>query len=447
MHKKSFNPLPRWTTSESFDSFHKGLVGTTCSDTNESDIESITESIRYFAEACNRVTSISVMSDMHGGFGGLCSSLLRDIRDDMGNHVMIPLWAMTENSSTTDSLDEDIQLHAQLKNLNIPLCYSNMIEHCNLFIPVSSCSTAKLVRDFGFTHSTSDPDQSNNSHSALSYLAVATAVEAASSAYYMSNSVGVVEWCSSATSAGKWPVAMLESSFYRSNDLNNSHHSPEFSRRILESFNEYSCFESDEKREHFSNSSVSASNSVGGSAKPFNLRNLNPFTTSFSSVINGSFAAKFDKNYVYGKPFVNMLNIRSDESNSDLSRCLFNKGAKSSYFLSNCHQQSHPLIIPYDMTQFVPEPAAIHSIYSSSNNLLKNTNQLVSSAELSVISAVGSNALVGSHLSEVVTRWSQRSSRCSVQLAKIGLDEDDCRELEESLTNILTRYDCSPTGL
>lgn len=58
---------------------------------------------------------------------------------------------------------------------------------------------------------------------------------------------------------------------------------------------------------------------------------------------------------------------------------------------------------------------------------------------LSGVGAVGTSTRVGDHLKDVATGFSTRSPRSQAQLNKVGMDNEDCLELHESLMSLANR--------
>ena len=293
--------MPVWTTPERFDSFHKGLHESACGEVPFSFVESVTDKVRYFAEAVDQLSAISVMSDLQGGFGGLCSSLLSEIRDDFGNRVMIPVWGMSDSlQSTSNDLDsvDETDLKHQLQRLDRPLCYGGIIEYSNLFLPLSANSQC-IQKFFGI------PAAANIMHEiSLSYIALAAVLECASFSSYGAATGGIVEWCAKVSGAGRWPVGFLEGFLC-------SDRSAAVMRRNIQAICErFTCFNSDEHREHTSSNIVVHSNS--------DMRCLNPFMESFSSVLLTTKRTATDS--IYLKPYTNLLHVRSgDDSAGEVS--------------------------------------------------------------------------------------------------------------------------------
>ena len=292
LHKNSTIPLPRWTNTDVFDSFHSGSVGSSCSTVSTAFVESITDKVRLFAEACDRLASISVFSDLTGGFGGLCSSLLSEIRDDFGHHVMIPVWAMRQTQRVEDGTD----LKSLVQRLDVPLSYASITENANLFLPITA-SSQYLSGTFG---TVADAERE-----ALSYLTLAMAVECSGS--FMGGNIAttatsVVEWCADASGGGRWPVGMLEGFFTKEMSSALS-----FKSKVQAACERYTCFNSDEHREH-------NSSNIFESSLVENFQ-LNPFMESFS-------AMRFESGSNHGrylKPFTNLVHIRSDTDSAGLN--------------------------------------------------------------------------------------------------------------------------------
>ena len=288
-----------WTTPERFESFHKGSLESSCGEVPYSFVESVTDKVRYFAEAVDQLSAISVMSDLQGGFGGLCSSLLSEIRDDYGNHVMVPVWGMTDSlqpyPNSWDTLDES-DLKQQLHRLDLPLCYGGIIEHSNIFLPLASNSQC-IRKFFGIPATASILHETS-----LSCIALAAVMECANYSSYGHSSGGVVEWCAKASGSGRWPVGLLEGFLCKDRSV------AEMQRSIQVLCEKCTCFHSDEHREHTSASIVAVQSDN-------DMRCLNPFMESFSSVLLNT-KSKSITDQVYLKPYTNLLLIRSRDDSA-----------------------------------------------------------------------------------------------------------------------------------
>lgn len=69
-----------------------------------------------------------------------------------------------------------------------------------------------------------------------------------------------------------------------------------------------------------------------------------------------------------------------------------------------------------------------------------NEQQQAALAPVQTVAAVGSSPLVGAHLARVAAAWSAGSRHCAVQLLKVGLNEEECAEVTESLLALQQKH-------
>jgi hypothetical protein len=101
--------------------------------------EQLQDSIRYFAEASDRVACFDMFSDLYGDFGFITQSTLEHIRDDYGNSVSIPLWLLDHSQQNWIKNDTGSILAPNqsqlLSQLSLPLSYTEFVEYANVIIP------------------------------------------------------------------------------------------------------------------------------------------------------------------------------------------------------------------------------------------------------------------------------------------------------------------------
>lgn len=276
--------------------------------------------MRYFAEASNRVVAINVFVDGDSSFGGLCSALLKEIRDDMGSHVQLPVWSASRGCCAPKA-SGSADLTSQLEELNAQLLYAAVIDQSNLFVPLS-CNPVEVWEAF-IGHGESGGLEEARVPTGFPHFAVAAAIESACSAFTSADrAMSVVEWCSAASGGGRWPVAMLEAAFAASLAPHGS--TANALRSVIESSfkQRASIFEdggSVEKLNH-----MSGAGRVRSSAEDSPLLQLNPFCSSLSAALHGPLSAvaaaaqerRVTGAAVYRKPFANMLNINSSVEDS-----------------------------------------------------------------------------------------------------------------------------------
>ena len=59
---------------------------------------------------------------------------------------------------------------------------------------------------------------------------------------------------------------------------------------------------------------------------------------------------------------------------------------------------------------------------------------------LDMTAATGSSPSVGDHLLNHAMSWGRRGRTISSQLASVGFDSDECKEVAEKLTELAERY-------
>lgn len=146
MHPKSLCEFPKWTKGEYFDSYHKGLIGSPMNDTLSADfVDGVLDKCRYFAEACDHLSTIEIITEHVGGVAGLTTSMLQALREEFGSSVCIPLWSLSDRQNDLTVLNYDGatlldtigNMKDQISVLDSALFFHNSMEYCNIVVPIS----------------------------------------------------------------------------------------------------------------------------------------------------------------------------------------------------------------------------------------------------------------------------------------------------------------------
>lgn len=115
-------------------------------DTVNSDfVEHVLDNCRYFAEACDHLSTIEIITEHVGGVAGLSTSLLQALREEYGSSVCIPLWSLSDrqndltilSNDTSTLLDSIANMKDQVSVLDSALFFHNSMEYCNIMVPIS----------------------------------------------------------------------------------------------------------------------------------------------------------------------------------------------------------------------------------------------------------------------------------------------------------------------
>lgn len=125
------------------------MIGNTLNDTVTKEyVENILEQCRYFAEACDYLSTIEIYTQPHGGYSGITASILPLLREEFGNSICIPIWSIDDdtydndsnnainNSSNTSVLSLET-MKEKLYVLDTILFYNQTLEYCDITIPIS----------------------------------------------------------------------------------------------------------------------------------------------------------------------------------------------------------------------------------------------------------------------------------------------------------------------
>lgn len=86
LHPTSVIELPFWSFNEPFSTFAAGVSKSTISAEHR---DNYFDTVRQFAEECDYLRNITVLADLHDGFGGLTCSLMEEIRDEFPRMTVV----------------------------------------------------------------------------------------------------------------------------------------------------------------------------------------------------------------------------------------------------------------------------------------------------------------------------------------------------------------------
>jgi len=145
-------------------------------------------------------------------------------------------------------------------------------------------------------------------------------------------------------------------------------------------------------------------------------------------------------------PYSNVVTIRGPTS-GDLPKLLFSKCAESPYLLTTCIQRQTALYIPKSFPHFfkgVNEFGFAHDeLFSTINASVSKGGESEKCVSASSISAIGADASMGIHASNVARTWSDTIDRGHLQsqLSKSNIDIEECAEVTEKLRSLANRYE------
>jgi hypothetical protein len=368
LHHKSICELPKWSNGEYFDAFHKGVVQNESNDTLSVDfLEGLMDNCRYFAEGCDHLRTIEIVTEHTGGVAGLTTSLLQSLRDEFAGSVCIPVWCA--NSRKLDEqvlkydgatlLDNLTTMQNRMSVLDSALFYHRVMEHASAVVPISLTHILQGVYGVG---AVPNAEGDNRYNKYISTAAAAAALNAActyqctprftsgmgsvSALHYQgsepqeqhSTQVGWLsagndprmqssrdtvsrdngevnissahQWCAMATLRGRLPMCFLEASFpgiLTNPELTQLGEYPGLEQHLVDAFDP-------RKRE------VKLKKGAGSG-----LRTVNPFATSLSplpqwrggadeaeeaTAPRGAAIAEFP----FARAFTNMLSVRGTSS-------------------------------------------------------------------------------------------------------------------------------------
>lgn len=415
-HPKSIQNLPQRCHSTSFDSFTSYMLH---KDVTTSFVEDYMDSVRYFAEECDSLSTIQVFADAHDGFAGLTDTILHEIRDEYGR-VSVPVWTFTDNGlSSSIKSGSEMNAKATLKNLGVPYMYASIAELATAVIPVSPLAALQACQE-----------RYHVSDECAYYAAAITAmaIEGVLGVDYHqeSRSTSVIspylsEVLHFATLSHRLPFVAMESFLPLQAEWSHLH-------------NEV----------HSYYSSLSASDSIFGSSRAAiegraaltQYKNNNPFLISLSPTVYGPWSA-IPKEGIAAheqQTLTNVLCMRgvTSDVDPDLASFLFSQvgveRVDGRYLLSRCIQCQSAVHLPVSYPEVLrPTTAGAVSM---------------THARAVGITSLGANRGVSMHVDGARALWHSASSRGSIraQLAKVGVDIETAQNIEETLANVVSNY-------
>jgi hypothetical protein len=286
--------------------------------------EDYLDNIRNFAEECDYLRSINILSDFSDGFGGLTCNLMQEIREEFPS-TTIPVWGFT---SAFDQVNKDanvFNINNKLRNLGLPFAYSDISEYASMIMPISPNSNAETM---------DNPSESSAS--------IAAAIDSSMSFQYLSHKdhgddiMTVSDWFYGATGGGRFSFCNSEVCLPFNTPLSSS---PPSESLILESTSSQT-----ELWKHLNRT------------KNKNKMLLNPFSTSLSSANVGIWSVPLlnvdsdgsrEEGFNASTPvpaYSNMLSIRGCE-HAELNTTLFKNYRTTGRLLTNICQLQTPLYI------------------------------------------------------------------------------------------------------
>lgn len=252
------------------------------------------DSLRFFAEASDRLEAVDLTIDINSDLGLLAGKFIREIRDDYGTSVALPVTLLS-NDDDLPALQRNMlapEKNAQLLQSNLPLLYQDLVDNASLII---SLSTRPM---FGES-STSIARKTNAKvlDTILSFRGNGCLNGFDSDATIIQSTHEYIE---KACSNRKFPIAVVEA----------------WNAELVESvFNEDSIFKSlQQLKAH----NVATANDFI----------LNPFLRLMSPL-------NISTNITYEKPYANFLSI-TGSAIKDIPRKLFMECFDSKYRMSGC---------------------------------------------------------------------------------------------------------------
>jgi hypothetical protein len=209
--------LPLWMSNYSqFDNYFGGFNNNSENGITSAFKEDIVfDSFRHSVEECDRVDAVNIYVDVFDGFGGLCVSLLEEIRQELGS-VSIPVWGLTSSlrydpgTSSMSILSRQSEL---AKKASLPFVYNGIVEHSSMFVPIEPSFATNFLCEFnsGSKAQLLDPRCCSS--------LIAGAIDSAydpmnrlqtSSQARSSVGVSVHQWGQFATANGQFPIGRLE---------------------------------------------------------------------------------------------------------------------------------------------------------------------------------------------------------------------------------------------
>lgn len=267
---------------------------------NHAAEEEIRDTLRYFAETCDRVESIDFIMDS-SFLSSHSSSILQATRDDFGRSIAMPVWWIT-NKAVSDNEEEQ---PPYIPSMGQKFFYADALDVASIVIPI--CPPSTLFSDhFKLLSDPTGPQ--------LSSFAMAAAIETCFS--YRSNNMvssrlmDSLDWIECCTAGGRFPICSLEA-------------------QLPDLTHDSAVCTADTILKTLAASTVGGG--VSGPSKESDradIRQRNPFMTSFSPM---SYIPK-----KYSSPFTNYLAIQGSAILPDLQERLFMHCIGSKYRMSGC---------------------------------------------------------------------------------------------------------------
>lgn len=422
LHPQSTHILPPAVHAQTFDTYFSGFHET--SDCLPKPFyEDISETIRFFAEECDRLSCINVLCDFQAGYTGLCCSVLQDIRQDFGSSIALPVWASIDDRTDKAQAHAYMHMHMptvtegslrnNLQTLTLPMTYANITEYSSCVIPISIASASNA------THAFISPSTVGNHLSTYESSAIiATAMETATSPWHLScpldssNKMNPQDWLSSSTVRGRFPVCFWEARL-------------PFPLRADQPYD--TLWDTFKQYDH-----------------GMNTYTLNPFMSSLSPR-RGFMSSPSSKRSLARitarskRAYCNNIFTRGDFQ-PDFRSNLFAQCFDSRYMVTTVKQFQTPIRFP------VTFPSRIFQGVDSAGHTASREADISSACtHCSSAVSVGTDELVGYYIQSVLSDWTRATSSktkgSATQLEKINIGPEDCDEIVERLTNLMMIYE------
>lgn len=392
--------LPQSIHSSNFDNFFCGYENAPNLSTTKMN-EEILERVRFFAEECDYLSSVLIITDMDDGFGGLTSSLLDDLQEELSRSVTLPIFGLSNTNSHSRG--------EHTNSIHLPLMYGTLFGHCDMFCPISLESTI----DKSLKLSTIDSLiwASSNTAAVLNVLRSPLNFSSSISSF---QALSHHQWLDDVTWRRQYPLLSVEALYPEPIDLSDSNYR-------LWPYLEGEKSNSTTDREH--DNMVSLSSKV---MNPF----LKPLSIFRRELFNDR-AHLIQLPYSHRSP-VNSIFVRGP-CRADLSSKLFLKCLNTDYAVTSFHQRNAPLCIP-ERYPYITESGSVDYLeeYINAEDFLTPT-----------IAALGVDASIEYNLHEHVVQWTKvmsHPSAISAQLDAFGYSKDDRADLAEKLNQLHQIY-------
>ena len=392
LHPRSLNEIPIWQ-DDTYNTFFSGMSKEFISST---DFEDLYDNFRFLLEECDRLICVDVSVDGSGGAGGFAARMLEEVRDDLGSGVTMPIWLFTDPEGRENSCENIDDKAATIRDCGVPFAYSTFCQFSSVLIPLDMSTFGSRLSSYGggtFNTFRSSALAASAIETALSgnLFDVRTgttqpAVGGAGSARRTMPLNNMSAWCDAVTHRSNFPVAGLESLMPISSD---------------------------------STKSTDFLGPVGG------IRSgVNHFLVSLSSALSGRFSLKSanfkSATFKPAQCFTNVIYCRG------ISEGLWMKAIEA-------RQAEKPFPLSFHETYRAPIPVPL--TYPDVGVARGGT--------FCAISAVGTGAYLGEHICSLRDIWlratSRKASNVLSQLEGLNVEEDQCAEVTEKLTQMSER--------